>query len=128
MACAAFGRLKYIFKKKELPICFKNKVFDQCILSVFTYNPIYIKSANELKVAQQAIERSKLGITLADRKTNIWIQQTKVCDIISKIAQLIWQWADHRATTDDRWTRIKNTEVASTWLDQKPRKITNSMD
>ena len=48
-----------------------------------------------------------LGITLRDKKTNEWIrQQTRVVDVMTRIASLKWNWAGHIARmTDDRWTK-----------------------
>src|ERR1700753_2590626 len=53
------------------------------------------------------MERSRLGISLRDKMTNQWIrQQTKVVDIMERIASLKWNWAGHIARmTDDRWTK-----------------------
>ena len=48
-----------------------------------------------------------LGISLRDRKTNIWIREkTKVCDVVEKASTLKWRWAGHVARcSDGRWTR-----------------------
>src|ERR1700744_4182091 len=89
----------------------KRKVFDSCVLLVLTYGAETLTltkaSSNKLRVAQRAMERSVLGITLRDKKTNEWIrQQTKVVDVMARIASLKWNWADHIARmTDDRWTK-----------------------
>ncbi|XP_029658895.1 uncharacterized protein LOC115232884 [Formica exsecta] len=67
---AAYGKLKHIFKS-EIPICFKRKVFDQSILPVLTYDSetstLTLRTANRVRVAQRAMERSMLGITMRDR-------------------------------------------------------------
>ena len=61
----------------------------------------------KLAVAQRAMERRMLGITIADRKTNNWIrQQTKVRDITAEIKKKKWTWAGHVARMkDNRWTQ-----------------------
>ena len=89
----------------------KRKVFDSCVLPVLTYGAETLTltkaSSSKLRVAQRAMERSMLGITLRDKKTNEWIrQQTRVVDVMTRIASLKWNWAGHIARmTDDRWTK-----------------------
>jgi len=107
---AAFGKLRYIFKSK-MNNSLKRKVFDMCVLPVLTYGAetltITKASAKKLRVAQRAMERAMLGISLRDKMTNEWIrQQTKVTDVMVRIASLKWNWAGHIARmTDDRWTK-----------------------
>ena len=107
---AAFGKLSLIFKSK-MNNSLKRKVFDRCVLPVLTYGAetLTLKKAseNKLRVAQRAMERSMLGITLRDKMTNQWIrEQTKVVDVMERIASLKWSWAGHIARrTDDRWTK-----------------------
>ena len=89
----------------------KRKVFESCVLPVLTYGAetltITQASAQRLRVAQRAMERAMLGVSLRDKKTNEWIrQQTKVQDVMERIASLKWNWAGHIARmTDDRWTK-----------------------
>ena len=61
---------------------------------------------NKLAAAQRNMERSMLGITMRDRKTNEWIsEKTKVQDILKTIKPRKWTWAGHVARrTDGRWT------------------------
>src|ERR1700744_6356930 len=107
---AAFGTLRTIFKSK-MNNSLKRKVFDSCVLPVLTYGAETLTltkaSSNKLRVAQRAMERSMLGITLRDKKTNEWIrQQKKVVDVMTRISSLKWNWAGHIARmTDDRWTK-----------------------
>ena len=106
---AAFGKLKLIFKSK-MNNSLKRKVFDSCVLPVLTYGAETLTltkaSENKLRVAQRAMERSMLGISLRDKMTNEWIrQQTRVVDVMERIATLKWNWAGHIARmTDERWT------------------------
>ena len=110
LAWAAFGKLRLIFKSK-MNNSLKRKVFDTCVLPVLTYGAETLTltkaSENKLRVAQRAMERSMLGKTLRDRMTNQWIrQQTKVVDVMERIASLKWSWAGHIARrTDGRWTK-----------------------
>ena len=110
LAWAAFGRLSLIFKSK-MSNSLKRKVFDTCVLPVLTYGAETLTltkaSENKLRVAQRAMERSMLGITLRDKMTNQWIrEQTKVIDVMERIASLKWSWAGHIARrTDNRWTK-----------------------
>ena len=61
-----------------------------------------------------------LGISRRNRKTNELIrQQTEVCDVIYRTANLKWQWAGHVARLKDhRWTRKI--------LEWKPRNTTRN--
>lgn len=107
---AAFGKLRLIFKSK-MNNSLKRKVFDSCVLPVLTYGAETLTltkaSENKLRVTQRAMERSMLGISLRDKMTNQWIrQQTKVVDVMERIASLKWNWAGHIARmTDERWTK-----------------------
>ena len=110
LSWAAFGKLRHIFKNK-INNSLKRKVFDACVLPVLTYGAETLTltkaSENKLKVAQRAMESSMLGISLRDKMTNQWIlQQTKIVDVMERIASLKWNWAGHIARmTDDRWTK-----------------------
>src|SRR6201985_2415720 len=96
-------------------------VFDTCVLPVLTYEAETLTltkaSENKLRVAQRAMERSMLGISLRDKMTNQWIrQQTKIVDVMERIASLKWNWAGHIARlTDERWTKtIMNWRLLTT--------------
>jgi hypothetical protein len=60
---------------------------------------------HQFKVAQRAMERAMLGVSLKDRIRNEYIRQrTKVIDIAQRISKLKWQWAGHISRrTDNRW-------------------------
>ena len=121
----AFGRLNSVFKN-NMPICLKRKVFDQCVLPVLTYGcetwTLNAKATQKLKVPQRSMERQMLNISRRDKKKNTWIrQQTKICDIMRRVASRKWQWAGHIARrSDQRWT----TEILN-WIPRdhkRPRK------
>uniref|UniRef100_A0A2A4J310 Endonuclease/exonuclease/phosphatase domain-containing protein n=1 Tax=Heliothis virescens TaxID=7102 RepID=A0A2A4J310_HELVI len=107
----AFLFTNQIFRSNRIPQKLKSKVFDQCVLPVFTYGmetaTLTLKSAESLRVAQRAMERCMLGITLLDHKTNEWIRnKTRVRDVVNTITRWKWRWAGHIARmSEDRWTR-----------------------
>jgi hypothetical protein len=85
----AFGRMKNVFRG-EIPIGLKRRAFEQCILPVLTYGgetwTLTESLRGRLAATQHKMERSMLGISLLDRKTNIWIRaRTKVTDIVESI-------------------------------------------
>ena len=107
---AIFGKHREIFKS-NMPISLKTKLYNQVILPVITYGSetwtLTKESITKLQVAQRAMERQMLGISLRDRKENIWVrEQTKVLDIIESIKWNKWKWAGHiQRMTDERWTK-----------------------
>ena len=107
---AAFGKLRHIFSS-NIPQCLKTKVYNQCVLPVMTYAAetwtLTAGLVHRFKVAQRAMERAMLGISLRDRLRNEEIRRrTKVTDIALRISKLKWQWAGHVCRrTDNRWSR-----------------------
>ncbi len=107
---AAFGKLRNIFSS-NLPQCLKTKVYNQCVLPAMTYGTetwsLTVGLIKKLKVAQRAMERAMLGVSLRDRIKNEDVRKrTKVSDIAQRISKLKWQWAGHIARrTDGRWGR-----------------------
>ncbi|PZC71609.1 hypothetical protein B5X24_HaOG212887 [Helicoverpa armigera] len=123
---AAFGKLRNIFSS-DIPQCLKTKVYNQCVLPVLTYGtetwPLTIGLISKLKVAQRAMERAIVGVSLGYRIGNKKIRrQTKVTDIAHRISKLKWQWAGHIARrADGRWGRKV--------LEWRPRRTsTNKVD
>ena len=62
------------------------KVFDQCVLPVMTYGseiwPLNVGLIKKLRVAQRAMERAMLGVSLRDMIRNTVIRKkTGVTDI-----------------------------------------------
>ncbi|CAB3258972.1 unnamed protein product [Arctia plantaginis] len=105
---AAFGKLRRVFSS-SIPQCLKTKVFNECVLPVMTYGAetwtLTVRLVHKFKVAQRAMERAMLGVSLRDRIRNEVIRQrTKVTDIAYRISKLKWQWAGHISRrTDNRW-------------------------
>ena len=65
------------------------------------------QAKNSLRIAQRAMERAMLGISVRDRKRSTWIREkTKVKDIIQVVKQLKWWWAGRVARMNvNRWTK-----------------------
>ncbi|CAH2083561.1 unnamed protein product [Euphydryas editha] len=107
---AAFGGLRRVFTSK-IPQSLKTKVFEQCVLPVLTYGAetwtLTKGLVHRFKVAQRAMERAMLGVSLKDRIRNETIRErTKVTDVAQRISTLKWQWAGHLCRrTDGRWSR-----------------------
>ncbi|CAG9136768.1 unnamed protein product [Plutella xylostella] len=63
--------------KSSLPQCLKTKVFNQCVLPTLTYGAetwtLTRTCMHKIKVAQRAMERTMLGISLVDRIPNVEI-------------------------------------------------------
>ena len=106
---ASFGEMKNIMKS-DMPQHLKRQTFDQCILPKLTYGcetwTLTDAVMYKLKVAQRAMERAMLRISLRDRIRNEVIRRRSgVVDIGSRIARLKWQWAGHlMRCSDGRWS------------------------
>ncbi|RVE46970.1 hypothetical protein evm_008354 [Chilo suppressalis] len=106
---AAFHKLRQVFSS-PIPQCLKSKVFDQCVLPVMTYGAetwtLTAGLVHQFKVAQRAMERAMLGVSLKDRiRNDVSRQRTRVTDIAHRISKLKWQWAGHIShRTDGRWS------------------------
>ena len=89
----------------------KTKVFAHCVLPVMTYGAetwkLTVGLVHKFKVAQRAMERAILGVSLADNIRNeVICKRTKIIDIARRISKLKWQWAGHICRrTDGRWSR-----------------------
>jgi hypothetical protein len=59
---------------------------------------------HKFKVAQRAMERAMLGVSLRDRIRKEVIRQIKATDKAHRISMLKWQWAGNISRrTDNRW-------------------------
>lgn len=106
---AAFVKMDFAFKM-NLTSCQKARIFNQCILPVLTYGAetwVTTKGIlQKLIVTQRAMERRLVGITLRDRISNKRLRrQSKVSDIVKRVAKLKWQWAGHIARKSDSWCK-----------------------
>ena len=97
--------------KSKMPICLKHKIYNQCVIPAITYGcktwKLTKQTENSLRIAQKAMERAMLGITLTDRRRETWIREkTKIKDIIQVIKQLKWKWTGYIARMNaNRWTK-----------------------
>ena len=86
-------------------------MYNQCVIPTMTYGAETWTTTKQLEqklqVAQRAMERRMLNITIRDKVRNSEIRkQTQVKDIILKIKEAKWRWAGHLMRKDDnRWTK-----------------------
>ncbi|CAK1582477.1 unnamed protein product [Parnassius mnemosyne] len=105
-----FGKLRRIFSS-GIPQNLKTRLYNQCVLPVMTYGTkmwsFTTGRMRKLNVAQRAMERAMLGVSLRDKLRNEGIRsRTRVTDIAQPISKLKWQWAGHISRrTDNRWGR-----------------------
>ena len=120
---SAFGKYKFIFTNREMPISLKRKTFNACTIPAMTYGcktwTLTKTIVHKLQVAQRAMERKILGIKITDKIPNEEITvQTNILNIIKHITSTKWRWAGHVARMqDNRWT-IRTTE----WQVRKGRR------
>jgi hypothetical protein len=97
------------FTYKHHRIVPNNHSVNSCVLPVMTYGAETwtheARLVHKLKVAQRAMKRAMLGVSLRDRIRNQVIRQTtKVTDKAHRINMLKWQWAGHISRrTDNCW-------------------------
>ena len=99
---SAFGKYKFIFTNKEMPISLKRKTFNACIIPAMTYGcetwTLTKTIVHKLQVAQRAMERKILGIKITDKIPNEEISvKTNILNIIKHITNIKWRWAGHVA-------------------------------
>lgn len=104
--------LKEIMKNKEIKLEIKKKVYESCILPCLTYGcqtwSLRKEDEERIAVCQRKMERSILGIRIADRVSNSTIRkQTKFIDAKRRVRLLKWNWAGHVCRLENnRWTKI----------------------
>ena len=112
---SVFGRYKDIFQDKEIPMCLKRKVFNQCINPTLTYGcqtwTLTKELVHKIEICQRKMERKILGIKQIDKIPNKTIREkTGISDILEIITKTRWKWAGHVARMkDNRWT-VRCTE------------------
>ena len=84
----------------------KKRLFDACVLPVFTYGiqalPLSQNAKEKLSAAQWSMERSMLNIRLSDQINSQRIRRTtKVKDVVVTAKQLKWNWAGHLSRYED---------------------------
>ena len=72
---AVFGKYKELFQNKELLICLKQKVFNQCIIPTMTYSfqtwSLTKGIVKKMKACQQKMERKMLGLKTDRQNTKL---------------------------------------------------------
>ena len=112
---SVFGRYKEILQNKEIPMCLKRQVFNQCIIPTLIYGcqtwTLTKELVYKIEVCQRKMERKILGIRQIEKVPNKTIREkTGVDDILEVLTKTRWQWAGHVARMkDNRWT-IRCTE------------------
>ena len=112
---SVFGRYREIFQDKELPMCLKRKVFNQCINPTLTYGcqtwTLTKDLVQKIEVCQRKMERKILGIKQIEKTPNKTIREkTGISDTLEVITKTRWKWAGHVARmNDNRWT-VRCTE------------------
>ena len=89
---AAFGRLGFILRDSAMPINFKRKVYESCVLPATTYGTETLAltkaKTNQLRICQRAMERAMMGISLRDRVRNEVIRRRSgVTDVVERMAR-----------------------------------------
>jgi hypothetical protein len=110
-AWKSYWALKKYFKSR-LPLFHKKRLFDACVLPVFTYGAqtwsLTEDSKEKLAIAQRSMERSMMNIRLSDKISNAKIRKiTKVKDVICAAKELKWNWAGHiQRYSDERFPKL----------------------
>ena len=112
----AFAKYREIMKS-NIPICLKRKVYHQCIEPAITYGcqtwAITKRMQERLRTTQRSMERSMIGVTKRDHKTNKWVRQTsRVHDIIENVKILKWRWEGHGARINNN----RRTKLVTEWV------------
>ena len=73
-----------------MPVCLKRKVYNSCVIPALTYGcetwKLPKRTENLLRIAQRAMERAMLRISLRDRHRSTWIRaKTGVKDIVQVV-------------------------------------------
>ena len=111
--------------KGDLPLRYKHRLMDMCILPVLTYGAQTWSLTNlqksALKVCQRAMERSILGVKLMDKIRNTDLRsRTKIADVGTKASTLKWDWAGHVC----RMPKESWAKSSTSWIPSKRRKRT----
>ncbi|CAH2250851.1 jg10233 [Pararge aegeria aegeria] len=98
-------------KSKDMPMKYKQKVFDMCILPILTYGSqtwaLTQKLEQKLAICQRSMERSMLHVKRLDKIRNESLRkETNITDVKVKIRKLKWKWAGHVCRQkQDRWAK-----------------------
>jgi hypothetical protein len=110
---SAFEWMNIVFKS-NIPLCLKNKAYDQCVLPVMTYGcetwMLNSRMLRNIQCTQRSMERCILGITRRVRKRNTWVRSmTKVADIAERVKIFKWTHSEKNGWQMD----ARNTGMVS---------------
>ncbi|XP_045496057.1 uncharacterized protein LOC123694618 [Colias croceus] len=106
-----YWSLSEVMKNKDMPMKEKRKVFNMCILPCLLYGcqtwALTEQLANKIKVCQNGIERSTIGVKRKDREKLKDIKsKTKFKNAYITYKQLKWKWTGHMIREKkEKWTR-----------------------
>jgi Reverse transcriptase (RNA-dependent DNA polymerase) len=115
-AWRSYWALKKFFKSR-MPLFHKQRLFDACVLPVFTYGcqtwTMTENTKSKLAVAQRSMERSMMNVRRKDKIRNTTIRKaTKVKDVVATARKLKWNWAGHLVRhSDERFPKIVESWV-----------------
>ena len=87
---------EHILCDQKLLMCLRKRMYDQCVIPTMTYGAETWTTTKHLEqklmIAQRAMERRRLNITIRDKIRNSEIKkQTKVKDVLLKIKEVKWR-------------------------------------
>jgi Reverse transcriptase (RNA-dependent DNA polymerase) len=120
-AWKAYWSLKKFFKS-HLPMYHKQRLFDACVLPVFTYGcqtwSLNDSYKEKLAVAQRSMERSMMNVRRKDKVKNQKIRRsTQLKDVSMAVRELKWRWAGHVA----RYPIDRLPNQVETWIPEGKR-------
>lgn len=107
-----FWSLSEVMKNKDMPIKQKRKVFNMCILPCLLYGcqtwALTEELSNKLKICQNGIERSTIGVKRKDRiKLKDIKSKTNFKNAYTTYKQLKWRWSGHMIREKkEKWTSL----------------------
>lgn len=106
-----YWSLKEVMKNSQTSMHIKRKLFNTCILPIFTYGcqtwALTKAQCKRLSITQRAMERSILKRRRIDKTSNKDLRdKTGFTDVTYKTKQLKWKWAGHTIRGGDKWSKI----------------------
>ena len=106
-----FNKYRSLFTSRLVPMSLKRRLFEGAVFPALMYaSETWVMTRrleNRLAVAQRRWERSMLGVSLLDRRTNEWVRErTGLRDVVRFSRERRWRWAARVADMDHRrWAR-----------------------
>ncbi|GBP25799.1 Putative uncharacterized transposon-derived protein F52C9.6 [Eumeta japonica] len=106
----SYWSLKEPMRDKKLHVNIKRKLFNICILPVFTYGcqswTLTKEITNKLAIYQYAMERNMLSVKRSDKLRNCAIRyKTSTRDITLKVRKLKWRCTGHMIRGHGKWNK-----------------------